>query len=86
MEPMQGKKNKTILIIDDDMNIGDLEQVIAKSVMLDRISEETLDCTETSLKTHMSHLRSKLREAGGKEYIRSVWGIGFMLKEESELN
>lgn len=61
------------------------EQVIAKSVMLDRISEETLDCTETSLKTHMSHLRSKLREAGGKEYIKSVWGIGFMLKEESEL-
>lgn len=86
MEPMQGKKNKTILIIDDDMNIGDLEQEIAKSVMLDRISEEILDCTETSLKTHMSHLRSKLREAGGKEYIRSVWGIGFMLKEESELN
>ena len=59
------------------------EQVIAKSVILDRISEDTMDCTETSLKTHMSHLRSKLREAGGRDYIKSVWGIGFMLKEES---
>lgn len=34
------------------------EQVIAKSVILDRISEDTMDCTETSLKTYMSHLRS----------------------------
>ena len=60
------------------------EQVIAKSVILDRISEDTMDCTETSLKTHMSHLRSKIREAGGRDYIKSVWGIGFMLKEDSD--
>lgn len=38
------------------------EQVIAKSVLLDRISMDTPDCTENSLKTHISHLRSKLRE------------------------
>ena len=56
-------------------------QVIAKSVILDRISEDTPDCTESSLKTHISHLRTKLREAGGKEYIESVWGIGFKLAE-----
>lgn len=52
-------------------------QVIAKSVILDRISEDTPDCTENSLKTHISHLRTKLREVGGREYIESVWGIGF---------
>lgn len=57
-------------------------QVIAKSVILDRISEDTLDCTESSLKTHISHLRTKLREPGGKEYIESVWGIGFKLSGE----
>lgn len=44
------------------------EQVIAKSVLLDRISMDTPDCTENSLKTHISHLRSKLREASGKHY------------------
>lgn len=42
------------------------EQVIAKSVLLDCISMDTPDCTENSLKTHISHLRSKLREASGK--------------------
>lgn len=53
--------------------------VIAKSVILEKISEDTLDCTESSLKTHISHLRSKLRAAGEKDYIESVWGIGFKL-------
>lgn len=59
-------------------------QVIAKSVLLDRISLDTPDCTENSLKTHISHLRGKLREISGKEYVESVWGIGFRWK--SELN
>lgn len=57
-------------------------QVIAKSVLLDRISADTPDCTENSLKIHVSHLRKKLREAGGKDYIEAVWGIGFKLREE----
>lgn len=54
-------------------------QVIAKSVILERISEDTPDCTENSLKVHMSHLRKKLLGAGGRDYIESVWGIGFKM-------
>lgn len=57
-------------------------QVIAKSVILDRIGDDTLDCTESSLKTHISHIRTKLREISGKDYIESVWGIGFKLSAE----
>lgn len=53
--------------------------VLAKSVLLDRISEDTPDCTESSLKTHICHLRTKLRDASGKDYIEAVWGIGFRL-------
>lgn len=59
------------------------KQVIAKSVILERISEDTPDCTENSLKQHISNLRKKLRDVGGKEYIEAVWGIGFKLTEES---
>ena len=55
-------------------------QVLAKSVLLDRISADTPDCTESSLKTHISHLRGKLRAAAGKEYIEAVWGIGFRFR------
>ena len=58
-------------------------QVIAKSVLLEQIAEDTPDCTESSLKTHVSHLRAKLRAASGRDYVESVWGIGFRLREES---
>ena len=54
-------------------------QVITKSAMLEHISEDTPDCMESSLKVHVSNLRKKLREAGEKDYIEAVWGIGFKL-------
>jgi DNA-binding response OmpR family regulator len=54
-------------------------QAIAKSVILDRISADTPDCTESSLKIHVSNLRKKLRDATGQDHIESVWGIGFKL-------
>lgn len=56
-------------------------QVITKSVLLDRISADTPDGMESSLKVHISNLRRKLREKSGKDYIEAVWGIGFKLKE-----
>ena len=57
-------------------------KVVSKTQLLDRISEDTPDCTESSLKTHISNLRKKLREASGKEYVEAVWGIGFKMKAE----
>lgn len=57
-------------------------QVITKSILLDRISEDTPDCTESSLKMHISNLRKKLRDTGGRDYIEAVWGIGFKMKPE----
>ncbi|MBD5445171.1 MAG: response regulator transcription factor [Lachnospiraceae bacterium] len=57
-------------------------QVITKSMLLERISEDTPDCTESSLKMHVSNLRKKMREVNGKDYIEAVWGIGFKLRAE----
>ena len=58
------------------------QQVLAKSVLLERISEDTPDCTERSLKQHISNLRRKLQDVGGVDYIETVWGIGFKLAEQ----
>lgn len=58
-------------------------QVVTKSLLLERISEDTPDCTENSLKMHISNLRKKLREINGRDYIEAVWGIGFKLRTES---
>lgn len=72
-------------------------QVLTKTQILERISEDTPDCMESSLKVHVSNLRKKLSAAGdtvtggagtdgadakGRDYIESVWGIGFKLAEE----
>ena len=54
-------------------------QVIAKSVILDRIAVDTPDCTERSLKQHISNLRRKLADVDGIDRIEAVWGLGFRL-------
>ena len=59
------------------------EQVVAKLTILERISDDTPDCTEDSLKIHIHNLRRKLKAVIGRDYISSVWGIGFMLTEKS---
>ncbi len=60
-------------------------QVITKSQILDRISLDTPDCTESSLKMHVSNLRKKLRELDGNDWIEAVWGIGFKLRTPEEV-
>ena len=59
------------------------QQIITKTDLLDRISYDTPDCMESSLRVHISNLRKKLREVTGKDYIEAVWGIGFRLKGTS---
>lgn len=61
--------------------ISNPEQVVAKLTILDRISQDTPDCTEDSLKIHVYNLRKKIKNLTGKDYISSIWGIGFMLTE-----
>ncbi|MBZ0323151.1 winged helix-turn-helix domain-containing protein [Enterococcus casseliflavus] len=57
-------------------------QVITKSQLIERINQETYYCTESSLKVHVSNLRKKLRVISDKDYIESVWGIGFKMRQE----
>lgn len=52
---------------------------VSKSALLDDISIDTPDCTESSLKIHISNLRKKMKEADVNESVESVWGIGFRL-------
>lgn len=56
------------------------EQVVTKSRILDAISMDTPDCTEGSLKIHISNIRKKLKKQDGQDRIEAVWGIGFKMK------
>jgi len=57
-------------------------RVLSKSQLLEHISADTPDCTEGSLKIHISNLRKKLKQACGQDMIEAVWGIGFKLAGE----
>lgn len=57
-------------------------QVLSKSAILDNISNDTPDCTESSLKQHISNLRKKLYDIGRDECIEAIWGIGFRFVSE----
>ncbi len=85
--------NHTLLINDKKTNLTKTEyailkhlllnqnQVISKNKLLDSISVDTEDCDENSLRVHISNLRRKIREYTEREYIESIWGIGFKIKE-----
>ena len=53
---------------------------IGRNTILDRISYDTPDCTERSLKQHISNIRKKLESVNGTDYIEAVYGIGFKFK------
>lgn len=50
---------------------------IGRNTILDRIMDITPDCTERSLKQHISNIRKKLEAATGVDHIEAVYGIGF---------
>jgi len=58
------------------------KQVMTKSNILDELSVDTPDCVESSLKVHISNLRKKIKAFIEKDYIESVWGIGFEMRED----
>lgn len=51
------------------------------SLSIDDLCLDTPDCTERSLKQHISNLRKKIQDVDGVDYIETVWGIGFKLAE-----
>ena len=50
---------------------------VGRSTILDRIADSTPDCTERSLKQHISNIRKKLEAVDGTDHIEAVYGIGF---------
>ena len=58
------------------------KKVFSNSAILDYISDYTPDGEESSVSVHISNLRNKLKEASDRNYIRTVWGIGFQFDGE----
>lgn len=58
-------------------------KTFSKANIYEAIWHETYYYEDNTLNVHMSNLRSKLKKAdNGKEYIETVWGIGYRLADE----
>ena len=85
--------NHTLLLNQNKINLTKTEyailkqlllnpkQVIPKNKLLELISADTPDCDENSLKVHISNIRKKLKKYSPKNYIESIWGIGFKISD-----
>ncbi len=59
---------------------------VRKEFLYDRIWRGSYDINaDEVLKHHISQLRKKLRELGADDLIKTVWGIGYMLKSDTLL-
>ncbi|MBS5854708.1 MAG: response regulator transcription factor [Clostridium sp.] len=54
-------------------------RVVTKSRLIELMSNDALNFDDNSLKVHISNIRKKIKEVTDKEYIESVWGIGFKM-------
>lgn len=60
------------------------EKVFTKSNIYEKVWQEEYLGDENVINVHISNLRQKLAEASNqKEYIKTIWGIGFKLDSET---
>ena len=55
------------------------EQVFSKKNIYERIWKGTYFGDDNTISVHISNIRKKIAEFTSDEYIKTIWGIGFML-------
>ena len=60
------------------------KKVYSKANRYESVWNDTYYYEDNTINVHLSNLRSKLKKASGKDFIETVWGLGYRLKEEQE--
>lgn len=60
------------------------ERVLTKEAIADHLWEDNIDMADTFdfIYTHLNNLRRKIRNAGGKDYIKTLYGMGYKFAEQ----
>ncbi len=58
-------------------------KVFTREQIYERVWGEEYMGDDNTVNVHISNLRSKLSKASDREYIKTVWGIGFKMTEEA---
>ncbi|MGN0657091.1 MAG: response regulator transcription factor [Ruminiclostridium sp.] len=57
-------------------------KVFTKANLYESVWNDIYYYEDNTINVHVSNLRAKLKKASGKDFIETVWGIGYRLKEE----
>lgn len=57
-------------------------KVFSKANLYESVWNDEYFYEDNTINVHVSNLRSKLKKASGKDFIDTVWGIGYRLKED----
>ncbi len=60
------------------------KKVFSKANLYESVWNDTYYYEDNTINVHVSNLRSKLKKASGRDFIETVWGIGYRLREEQE--
>lgn len=60
------------------------KKVYTKANLYETVWNDTYYYEDNTINVHVSNLRGKLRKISGNDYIETVWGIGYRLKEEQQ--
>lgn len=60
------------------------KKVYSKANLYEAVWNDVYYYEDNTINVHVSNLRKKLKKATGHDYIETVWGIGYRLKEEQE--
>ncbi|MGN0436950.1 MAG: response regulator transcription factor [Lachnospiraceae bacterium] len=71
---------KEMLILKQLMKNPDT--TFSKADLYELVWKDTYYCEDNTINVHVSNLRNKLKKATGKDFIDTVWGIGYRLKQE----
>ena len=58
------------------------KKTFTKANLYESVWQDEYIYEDNTVNVHMSNLRSKLKKISGRDYIETVWGIGYRLKEE----
>ncbi|WP_339184339.1 response regulator transcription factor [Oceanobacillus sp. FSL W7-1293] len=77
-------ENKSLQVTNAEFDILSLfinhpEHAFSKREIYEKIWKDTYVGDDNTISVHISNLRRKMAEVTPEEYIRTIWGVGFML-------
>lgn len=80
-------KGENIALTSKELQILELllrcpQKTYSKANLYETVWQDVYYYEDNTINVHVSNLRSKLKKATGHDYVETVWGIGYRLKQE----